>query len=287
MEEVKVLVVDDSPFSRSLIADALTEGGYTVAGEAGNLEECLEQFRLIRPDVVTMDMIMPGADGLECIRALKVEEPNVKVVILSSMKDDELVQEARKLRVAGYVQKPINADELVAAVRAAIAPDEMFAMLDRLYLDIFKDAFSSGISMCTKTAAEFSDEVKADSLFASQGVVVVIGIVGKYSGRMLLDLSDETAQNLAVKALRREPRNRDEVLAMIAEFANIVSGNACSLLNKKNKDFHFRVTPPSIFYGGSPEVASPNIEKKAVYADTSCGKMYLNVGFKRGAELWT
>lgn len=283
----KVMVVDDSPFSRNIIADALTQGGFEVVGQAGCLEEALEEYSRTRPDVVTMDMVMPGADGLECVRALKLENPDIKVVVVSSMKDDELVKEAKKLNVAGYVQKPVDSVELVAAVRAAVAPDEVFGELDNLYMEVFKDAFAGGIAMVARTAAEFTSQEASDKKYTSLGVAVVIGIVGRYSGRMIFDLSLESATALTKAALRREPKNQDEVLAMVAEFANIISGNACSVLNKKCKEVRLRVTPPSIFYGGSPEITTPNIRKKAIFAETAYGAMYLNVGFKRGAESWT
>lgn len=283
----KVLVVDDSPFSRSIIAGALTEGGFEVVGEAGCLEEAVEEFRKVRPDLVTMDMVMPGVDGLECVRALRLEDPNLKVIVVSSMKDDDLVKEAKKLNVSGYVQKPIDADELLAAVKAAVTPDETFAQLDNLYLEVFKDAFSSGMTMVAKSATNFADQQIDEKNYTSQGVAVVMGIVGRYSGRMLFDLSLDSATQLTKTALRRDPKNNDEVLAMVAEFANIFGGNACSALNKKFKELRLRVTPPSIFHGGSPEITTPNIQKKAIYADTPYGRMYLNIGFKRGVESWT
>lgn len=282
----KVLVVDDSPFSRNIIADALTEGGFEVVGEASCLEEAVGEFRKVRPDIVTMDMVMPGADGLECVRALRIEDPNLKVIIVSSMKDDDLVKEAKKLNVAGYVQKPIDTDELLAVVRAAIAPDETFAELDKIYLDVFQDAFSGGMTMVAKAVTTFSDEQIDERNYTSQGVAIVIGIVGRYSGRMLFDLSFDSASELTKGALKREPKSADEVLAMVAEFANIFGGNACSVLNKKIKELRLRVTPPSVFYGGSPEITTPNIQKKAIHADTPYGRMYLNVGFKQGAEAW-
>lgn len=282
----KVLIVDDSPFSRNIIADALTGGGFEVIGQAGCMEEAVAEFRKVRPDVVTMDMVMPGADGLECVRALKLEDTDLKVVIVSSMKDDDLIKEAKKLHVAGYVQKPVDTDELLAAVRAAIAPDEIYAQLESVYFDIFKDAFGSALTMVTKAAADFVEQSVDEKNYTSQGVAVVIGIVGRYSGRMIFDLSYDSAAELAKAALRREPKNQDEVLAMVAEFANIISGNACSVLNKKCKEFKLRVTPPSVFYGGSPAITTPNIKNKAIYAETPHGKMHLNIGFKQGAEAW-
>lgn len=283
----KVMVVDDSPFSRSIIADALIDGGFEVISQAGCLEEALKEFVRTKPDIVTMDMVMPGADGLECIRALKLEDPDVKVVIVSSMKDDDLVKEAKKLNVAGYVQKPVEAEELLAAVHAAVAPDEVFALLESQYLEVFKDAFSGGMAMMTKTVAQFDCQDTSGQTYTSLGVAVVIGIVGRYSGRMIFDLSFESAHEFAKAALRREPKNDDEVLAMVAEFANIISGNACSVLNKKCKELGLRVTPPSVFHGGTSEIITPNIQKKSVFVETAYGRMYLNIGFKQGAEAWT
>jgi CheY-like chemotaxis protein/CheY-specific phosphatase CheX len=282
----KVLVVDDSPFSRNIISDALTQGGLEVVGHADGMKECMEMFRRHQPDLVTMDMVMPGADGLECVRALRVESPDVKVVIISSMKDDELMEEARKLNVIGYVQKPVNAEELLAVIRNSIAPDAIYTLLDNLYLDLFKEAFLIGIAMCTNTKVEFTDSEVIEGKYSSLGVAVVMGIVGRYSGSMVFDLSLEAATQLTRCSLRREPKNLDESMAMVAEFANIIGGNACSMLNKKYKELHLRVTPPSVFFGGSPEITSPNLEKKALYAETIFGRMHLNVGFRRGVEIW-
>lgn len=283
----KILVVDDSPFSRNIIAGTLEEAGFEIAGQAGCLEEALAEFRRVRPDVVTMDIVMPGADGLECVRALKLEDPELKTVIVSSMKDDDLIKEAKKLNVAGYVQKPIDNDELIAAVRAAAAPDEVFAQLESIYFDVFKDALASGLTMVAKAGADFDEPPVDEQNYTSQGVAVVMGIVGRYSGRLIFDLSFDSASALTKAALRRDPKNQDEVLAMVAEFANIFGGNACSILNKKHKEFGLRVTPPSVFHGGSPEITTPKIQKKAIYADTVYGRMYLNIGFKRGTESWT
>jgi DNA-binding NarL/FixJ family response regulator len=285
MGNIKVLVVDDSPFSRNIIADALTQGGLEVVGHADGIKECMEMFRRHQPDLVTMDLVMPGADGLECVRALRVESPDVKVVIISSMKDDELVEEARKLNVIGYVQKPVNAEELLAVIRSSIMPDAMYSLLNSSYLDLFREAFLIGIAM-TNTTVEFTDSEVIEEKYSSLGVAVVMGIVGRYSGSMVFDLSLDSATQLTKCSLRREPKNLDETLAMVAEFANIIGGNACSMLNKKYKELHLRVTPPSVFFGGTPEITSPNLEKKALYAETVFGKMHLNVGFRRGVEIW-
>ena len=288
MEKIRVLVVDDSPFSCSIISDALAEGGFEVVGTANSLEEAVEQYRRHRPDVVTMDIVMPGADGLECIRVLRVEDPDLKVIIVSSMKDDELIQEAKKLHVAGFLQKPLDNEALIAAINRVVAPDEIFELLANLYLNAFKDALANTMTMVTKTLTELSDSETVTAVqYRSLGVAAVVGIVGRYCGRMILDLSLNSAEGLAKVALKRDPKSQDEVLAMVGEFANIICGNACSALNKKHREFGLRVTPPSIFHGASSEIASPNVESKLVNAETGFGRIILDIGFQRGAEVWT
>ena len=70
MKEVKVLIVDDSPFQIALLTDVLTESGFEVVGEAKSLKEVIDAVTRVRPDLVTMDMTLPGTDGFECTRAI-------------------------------------------------------------------------------------------------------------------------------------------------------------------------------------------------------------------------
>ena len=69
------MVVDDSPFSRTLLADSLQQEGCEVVGEADSIEGLIETYRQCEPDIVTMDIAMPGADGFECSRALLAHDP--------------------------------------------------------------------------------------------------------------------------------------------------------------------------------------------------------------------
>nr|WP_273701713.1 chemotaxis protein CheX [Tepidanaerobacter acetatoxydans] len=120
----------------------------------------------------------------------------------------------------------------------------------------------------------------------SKGIAVVIGIIGKYSGRMILDMSIETATDLSNKMLKRECKQANEIIATIGEFANIISGNACSMLNRENKVFGLRVSPPSVFYGKSLNISSANFKTSSIIIDTEFGEMLLNIGFSRGDSEW-
>lgn len=287
MQNLRVMVVDDSTFSRSIIRDALNEAGIEVVAEAECMEDAIEKYRAHRPDVVTMDMVMPGTNGLECIRALKMENPQLKFVINSSMKDDELLAEARRLNVLAYIQKPSSNEEIVAAVKKAIEKNQAFIEMEPNYLEAFKAAFEKGISLVTKTQVNIKElEANSSWNYHSAGLAIIIGIIGKFNGQVILDLSQDTAAKLAVASLKREPKDQNEVFAMIAEFANIVAGNACSSLNKSIAGLGLMVTPPGIFSGEDSEISSPHTDNKAFTAETDYGPVYMNVGFSRGSCQW-
>ena len=111
MKDIKIVVVDDSPFSVGMISNILTDKGFCVVGSANSLTEAVEVVTRENPDVVTMDMTMPGGDGIECTEAIHKVNPDVKVIIVSSMMDDEIVRKAKKVQASGYLQKPVDADE--------------------------------------------------------------------------------------------------------------------------------------------------------------------------------
>jgi DNA-binding NarL/FixJ family response regulator len=286
MGKIRIVIVDDSSFSIAFIRGILEENGYEVVGEAGTLDEVKAVVKDKMPTLVTMDMTLPGTDGLECTRAIHAIDENIKVIVVSSMMDEEILKEAKDNKVSAYVQKPVDSDELITAINRVMASDELFEFLEDEYFEVFKEGLMDGLNRMTKTALTYKDEYSCDKEYASEGMTIIIGIIGKFSGRMLIDLSKETASNLTTALLRREPKNTDEILAALGEFTNIVSGNACSILNKKSKALGLRVAPPSILHGDSVYISAPNFSTTTAVAETNFGELLLNVGFKRGDEKW-
>ncbi|EJP6471321.1 response regulator [Clostridium sporogenes] len=282
MKNAKVVIVDDSPFSISIIKDILEENGLTVVGEAGNLEEVIKVVRDKKPNIVTMDMTLPGTDGIECIKAINKINEDVKVIVISSMMDEEIVKKANENKVCGYIQKPIDPEELITTIEKIVLKEELFLQLENNYFEIFKESFKDALNKFTKTTAEFSKDSKSTFSESSRGMAIVIGIIGNFSGRMILDLSQETANAMVNFMLKREAKDMNEVLNVIGEFANIVAGNACSMLNRKNKVFGLRIAPPSIFYGKSLNISQSLLDSLSVESNTKFGEVYINVGFKRG-----
>lgn len=283
---IKVMVVDDSPFSRTIIAEALTECGFEVVGEADSLESVLETYQACQPDVVTMDIAMPGADGFECSRALLLKDPKAKIIMSSSMKDEETEAEAKRIGVAGYVQKPVDSETLAKVIHNVLSPDTLYTQLLEFGMESFKEALAQNVTRMAKTTVDFAPTEDIEEPYLSQGITCVIGIIGQYAGTMMMDLSVETAEKVAEAILRRPPKSREEVLAMVAELANIVGGIACSMLNKREKTYSLRVSPPSMFHGNTSEIVSPSVKLQKCLAQTNFGGIFLGVGFKRGAVLW-
>ena len=120
--KLNVLLVDDQRLMRDGLRTLLElEPDMTVAGEAADGEEALAQFRETRPDVVLMDVRMPGMDGVEATRRLRAMDPAAKVIILTTFDDDEYVFEGLRAGAVGYLLKALSGEELADAIRTVAA----------------------------------------------------------------------------------------------------------------------------------------------------------------------
>ncbi len=286
MSGLRIVVVDDSPFSIAVIRGILEQNGYEVVGEAGTLDEVKAVIQEVRPALVTMDMTLPGTDGLECTRAIHEIDRTIRVIVISSMMDDEIVKAARDNHVSAYVQKPVDEDVLINAIRRVTSHDEMFLELQQSYAAAIKEALLDGMNRMTKTLLTYQDDITFGDTFQSRGMTIIISIIGQFSGRLLLDLSMETAAGFVTAILRREPKNPEEIAAALAEFTNIVAGNACSALNRQNKALGLRLAPPSVMRGDNMLISHPDFDTITSVATTNYGEILMNAGFKRGEEKW-
>ncbi|MDQ2786465.1 MAG: response regulator transcription factor [Chloroflexota bacterium] len=121
-QTIRVLIVDDHRMVRSGLRGFLEgEPGITVAGEAESGEDAIAGLPALTPDVVLMDLMMPGIGGIAAIDALRHAYPSLKIMALTSFADDEQVFPALEAGANGYLLKDIDPDELVAAIRAVYA----------------------------------------------------------------------------------------------------------------------------------------------------------------------
>ncbi|WMI82694.1 response regulator [Anaerotignum sp. MB30-C6] len=282
MKDRKIVVVDDSPFSVAMISKILGEKGFEVIGSANSLQEAVEVVSTLKPDLVTMDMTMPDADGLACTRAIREIDPNLKVIIISSMMDEEILRKAKKEKISGYIQKPVDGDELSLLIRRIMADEESFVELEQLYYTVFKEALTDTFNRFFKAIPTYKNLKTSNDEYVSRGISVVMGIIGKYSGRMILDMSIESAGRIASGILKQDDLSEEYVINMMGEMANIIAGNACSMLNKKNEVLGLRVAPPTVVYGESITISKLKLDTvTSVEADTVFGDLYMNVGFNR------
>lgn len=119
---ITLLLVDDHPVVRKGTRELLEgESDMQVLGEAGSGEEALAQARALTPDVILMDVSMPGMNGIEATKAIKAEQPGVGVLVLTSYDDDAYVFALLEAGAAGYLLKNASEDDLLGAVRAVAA----------------------------------------------------------------------------------------------------------------------------------------------------------------------
>jgi two-component system NarL family response regulator len=117
--EIRVLVVEDNFYTRHGTVTFLREQpGFVVAAEAATGERALALFETTRPDVVIVDLRMPGMDGVELTRALRERAPEARILVLTHYQGDEDIAQALKAGARGYLTKESSGEELLAAVRA-------------------------------------------------------------------------------------------------------------------------------------------------------------------------
>jgi NarL family two-component system response regulator LiaR len=122
-EEIRVLLVDDHDVFRHGLAQLLSDEGLAVVGEASGGDAGVRLAAELRPDVVLMDLSMPGLSGIEATRAIVAFDAPSRVVVLTLSDDDAAMLEALLAGAAGYVLKEAALEQIVAAVRAAAAGD--------------------------------------------------------------------------------------------------------------------------------------------------------------------
>jgi AmiR/NasT family two-component response regulator len=120
LERTRVIVADDESLVRADLREALTELGYLVVGEVGDGQSAVNMARELDPDVVVIDIKMPGMDGIEAARVL-TQERIAPVVLLTAYSQKDLIERAKEAGVVGYLVKPFRETDLAPAIELALA----------------------------------------------------------------------------------------------------------------------------------------------------------------------
>jgi two-component system chemotaxis response regulator CheY len=116
-----VLVCDDAVFMRTMVSDILSQAGFTVVGEAENGKQAVEKYQQLKPDLVTMDIIMPEMGGIEAVKKITQMDPSARILMCSAMGQQALVQEALQAGARDFVVKPFQPSRVLEAVQRVLA----------------------------------------------------------------------------------------------------------------------------------------------------------------------
>ena len=120
----KILVVDDAKVIRMVIKQILTRHGFQIAGEAGNGREALEKYKELKPDAVTMDIIMPEVDGIQGLKEILAFDKQAKVIMISAIDQRDSLTDAIRHGATDYVVKPFDDDRMVTALKNIFGEDQ-------------------------------------------------------------------------------------------------------------------------------------------------------------------
>jgi two-component system chemotaxis response regulator CheY len=112
----RILITDDSLFTRIVLKDLLIQHGYEICGEAANGKEAIDLYHEKKPDIVTLDITMPVMDGITALKQIKAIDPEAKVIMCTAMGQKNLVTEAISAGANDFIVKPFQAEKVLHAI---------------------------------------------------------------------------------------------------------------------------------------------------------------------------
>jgi len=122
----RVLVIDDAIFMRSMIRDIFARSPFVVAGDAEDGEEGVRLYRELRPDLTTMDIVMPRMDGLTALKEILRFDPGARVVMCSALGQEALIAEALAIGAKDFIVKPFQPGRVLKVAQGVLGLDEQF-----------------------------------------------------------------------------------------------------------------------------------------------------------------
>lgn len=117
----RLLIVDDSIFIYEEMKYILADTDFEIAGYVKSGVEAIEQYEIVKPDIVTMDIIMPGMDGLDTAKIMLERWPDAKIIMVSSLAYDETMEKAKNIGACDFIFKPIEKTQIVEVLNRVIS----------------------------------------------------------------------------------------------------------------------------------------------------------------------
>jgi len=211
---IKVVIVDDQEIVKEGLKMILSlHEEIEIIGEASNGEELLKLIEIKRPEVVLMDIRMPGMNGIEATKIMKEKYPQIKIIILTTFNEDEYIFEGLKNGADGYILKDSSSKEIMAAIKSAVE-GEMF-----LNPKVTVKVISALNSMKIDKEPEKAENEKFISTLTPREVEVVTHVLkGKTNKDIAEDMfvTEGTVKNYVSRILQKlELNNRSELIIML------------------------------------------------------------------------
>ncbi|SFT88937.1 Response regulator containing CheY-like receiver domain and AraC-type DNA-binding domain [Selenomonas sp. GACV-9] len=286
MEKVRVMIVDDSKISCAMLEGSLKKTNFEVCATAKNAAEAVQLYAERKPAVVTMDMNLPDADGIECSRRIRAIDPDAKIVMISAMKDASLVAKGREAGISAFLQKPINTNDLIDTLMI-LCQNRVgkVAVLRESYAKPFARALQQGLFSLIGVHSEVEVELDERHFLDVSGIAVIIGLTGYPVGRAIVSMEADTMRKFSMIMMDKESIEdvtEEEASESVEESANIIVGRGVSNINDVFKDKEMRITPPGTICGSNIRIASPKLTTFCIVAKTRIGDISMNVGFAEG-----
>lgn len=107
------MIVDDTAYMRNALKTIIEDAGHRVVGTASGGHEAIVEYRRLKPDLVTMDILMPEMSGLQALESIRLEFPTAKVLMVTAVGEEQKQREAARLGAAGYIKKPFSKKMIV------------------------------------------------------------------------------------------------------------------------------------------------------------------------------
>lgn len=117
----RVLIADDAAIMRAMIKNILTDNGFDVVGEATDGQDAVEKYAELKPDIMTMDIVMPKLDGVHAVKTILAQDPSARIVMCSSLGQQQMVVDAIRAGAKAFITKPFEAPKLLETVKRLVA----------------------------------------------------------------------------------------------------------------------------------------------------------------------
>ncbi|ADB17974.1 response regulator receiver protein [Pirellula staleyi DSM 6068] len=117
----RLLVTDDAIIIREIIKDTARKAGWEIVGEASNGQSAIEKYHELKPDAMTLDLVMPQYDGLHALKGILSDDPNAKIVVVSALDQKNILKDAFKLGASDFIVKPFDHSKLMETLERLVA----------------------------------------------------------------------------------------------------------------------------------------------------------------------